>query len=164
MTHDDSGRVSLLLGLLFGLAGMGSSSAAIALPLMGADLGVSVGVAAWTISLYALMLAVTTAVYGRISDLVGVRLPLMVGIGLMTGGALVAALAPSYGVLLVARLFQGAGAAAIPTLGVAVLSARYEGADRGLAFGRLAGVRRPRSAASVRSPAAWSSTPSAGAP
>ena len=140
MTHDDSGRVSLLLGLLFGLAGMGSSSAAIALPLMGADLGVSVGVAAWTISLYALMLAVTTAVYGRISDLVGVRLPLMVGIGLMTGGALVAALAPSYGVLLVARLFQGAGAAAIPTLGVAVLSARYEGADRGLAFGRLAGT------------------------
>ncbi len=137
---DDSGRVSLLLGLLFGLAGMGSSSAAIALPLMGADLGVSVGVAAWTISLYALMLAVTTAVYGRISDLVGVRLPLMVGIGLMTGGALVAALAPTYGVLLVARLFQGAGAAAIPTLGVAVLSARYDGAVRGLAFGRLAGT------------------------
>ncbi|WP_372727796.1 MFS transporter [Nocardioides sp.] len=132
--------MSLLLGLLFGLAGMGSSSAAIALPLMGADLGVSVGVAAWTISLYALMLAVTTAVYGRISDLVGIRLPLMVGIGLMVGGALVAALAPTYGVLLVARLFQGAGAAAIPTLGVAVLSARYEGADRGLAFGRLAGT------------------------
>lgn len=140
MTHDDSGRISVLLGLLFGLAGMGSSSAAIALPLMGADLGVGVGVAAWTISLYALMLAVTTAVYGRVSDLVGVRLPLAVGIGLMTGGALVAALAPTYDVLLVARLFQGAGAAAVPTLGVAVLSARYDGEIRGLAFGRLAGT------------------------
>src|SRR4249919_1341274 len=68
MTHDDSGRVSVLLGVLFGLAGMGSSSAAIALPLMGQDLGVGVGVAAWTISLYALMLAVATAVYGRVSD------------------------------------------------------------------------------------------------
>ncbi|HEU4810991.1 MAG TPA: MFS transporter, partial [Nocardioides sp.] len=140
MTHDDSGRISVLLGLLFGLAGMGSSSAAIALPLMGEDLGVGVGMAAWTISLYALMLAVTTAVYGRVSDLVGVRLPLAVGIGLMTGGALVAALAPTYDVLLVARLFQGAGAAAVPTLGVAVLSARYEGEIRGLAFGRLAGT------------------------
>ena len=85
----------------------------------GADLGVGVGVAAWTISLYALMLAVTTAVYGRVSDLVGVRIPLLVGIGLMTAGALVAALAPTFGVLLVARLFQGAGAAAVPTLGVA---------------------------------------------
>ncbi|MFC6286065.1 MFS transporter [Nocardioides sp. GCM10027113] len=132
--------MSLLLGLLFGLAGMGSSSAAIALPLMGADLGVSVGVATWAISLYALMLAVTTAVYGRVSDLVGVRIPLLVGIGLMVAGALVAALAPSYGVLLTARLAQGAGAAAIPTLGVAMLSRRYEGAVRGLALGRLAGV------------------------
>jgi MFS family permease len=137
--HDDSRRISVLLGLLFGLAGMGSSSAAMVLPLMGHDLGVGVGQAAWTISLYALMLAVTTAVYGRVSDLVGIRLPLLVGIGLMTAGAVVAALAPTYGVLLTARLFQGAGAAAVPTLGVAVLSGRYDGSVRGLALGRLAG-------------------------
>ena len=94
---DDSRRVSLLLGLLFGLAGMGSSSAAIALPLMASDLGVSVGTAAWSISLYVLMLAVTTAVYGRVSDLVGVRLPLVFGITLMTVGAIAAALAPTFG-------------------------------------------------------------------
>ncbi len=130
----------MLLGLLFGLAGMGSSSAAIALPLISDDLGVSVGVSAWTITLYALMLAVTTAVYGRVADLVGVRLPLLVGVALMTGGAIVSALAPSFDVLLVARLLQGAGAAAVPTLGIAVLSARYDGEIRGLAFGRLAGI------------------------
>ncbi len=139
MPHD-SLRVSVLLGVLFGLAGMGSSSAAIVLPSVGADFGVGVGVAAWTISLYVLMLAVTTAVYGRISDLVGVRIPLLVGVSLMTGGALVAAFAPTYSVLLVARMFQGAGAAAVPTLGVALLSARYEGHVRALALGRLAGL------------------------
>ncbi len=137
---DDSRRVSLLLGLLFGLAGMGSSSAALVLPVMSEDLGVSVGVAAWSISLYVLMLAVTTAVYGRVSDLIGVRLPLVFGIGLMTAGALAAALAPNFGTLLVARMFQGAGVAAVPTLGVAVLSARYDGEVRGLALGRLAGM------------------------
>lgn len=130
----------MLLGALFGLAGMGSSSAAIVLPSVASDLGVDVGVAAWTISLYVLMLAVTTAVYGRVSDLVGIRLPLLVGLAMMTGGALVAALAPTYGVLLTARLFQGAGAAAIPTLGVAILSNRFDGELRGLALGRLAGV------------------------
>ncbi|WP_457208887.1 MFS transporter, partial [Nocardioides sp. P5_C9_2] len=133
---DDSRRVSLLLGLLFGLAGMGSSSAAIALPQMASDLDVSLGTAAWSISLYVLMLAVTTAVYGRVSDLVGVRLPLVFGITLMTVGAVAAALAPTFGVLLVARLFQGAGAAAVPTLGVTALSARYVGPVRGLALGR----------------------------
>src|SRR3954464_8307579 len=91
-------RVSALVGLLFGLAGLGSSSAAIALPVMAADLDVSTGVSAWAISLYALMLAVATAVYGRISDLVGQRLPLLVGVCLMTGGALAGALAPDFGV------------------------------------------------------------------
>jgi MFS family permease len=137
---DDSRRVSMLLGALFGLAGMGSSSAAVALPLLGPDLGVSSGLAAWTISLYVLMLAVTTAVYGRISDLVGTRVPLVAGLVLMSVGAVGAALAPTFGVLLGARVLQGAGAAAVPTLGVAILSQRYGGAVRALAFGRLAGT------------------------
>lgn len=140
VTSSDARRTPMLLGALFGLAGMGSSSAAIVLPSVANDLNVDVGVAAWTISLYVLMLAVTTAVYGRVSDLVGIRLPLLVGLAMMTGGALVAALAPTYGVLLTARLFQGAGAAAIPTLGVAILSNRFDGELRGLALGRLAGV------------------------
>jgi MFS family permease len=133
-------RVPILVGLLFGLAGLGSSSAAIALPVIGADLDVSTGVGAWAISLYALMLAVATAVYGRISDLVGIRLPLLVGVTLMTAGALAGALAPNFGVLLVARLLQGAGAAAVPTLGVAIVSARFPGSTKGTALGRVAGI------------------------
>jgi MFS family permease len=133
-------RVPLLVGLLFGLAGLGSSSAAIALPVIGDDLGVSTGVGAWAISLYALMLAVATAVYGRVSDLVGIRLPLVIGVSLMTVGALAGALAPSFGVLLVARVLQGAGAAAVPTLGVAIVSQLFSGSAKGAALGRVAGT------------------------
>ncbi len=140
MTSDDSRRVAVMLGLLFGFAGMGSSSAAVAVPLMAEDLGVGTGLATWTISLYVLFLAITTAVYGRISDLVGTRLPLLVGVALMTVGALVAALAPSFPVLLGARLLQGAGAAAIPTMGITLINERYAGRVRGLALGRLAGM------------------------
>jgi MFS family permease len=130
----------MLLGLMFGLAGMGSSAAAVVLPDVGAEFDISVGVATWTITLYVLMLGVTTAVHGRISDLVGIRIPMAIGVGMMTGGAVLAAFAPSYGLLLVARVVQGAGAAAVPTLGVAALSARYDGEIRGLALGRLAGI------------------------
>ncbi|WP_445258088.1 MFS transporter [Nocardioides aurantiacus] len=133
-------HVPVLVGLLFGLAGLGSSSAAIALPTVAADLGVSTGVSAWAISLYALMLAVATAVYGRVSDLVGLRLPLLVGVTLMTAGALAGALSPDFGVLLAARVLQGAGAAAVPTLGVALVSARFSGSARGFALGRVAGI------------------------
>ncbi len=142
LAHDlaDARRVSMLVGLLFGLAGLGSSSAAIALPVLAQDMGVSTGVSAWVISLYALMLGVATAVYGRVSDLVGIRGPLLFGVGLMTTGAVIAALAPVYWVLLAGRILQGAGVAAVPTLGVAVVTHRYVGSVRAVALGRIAGV------------------------
>lgn len=131
--------VPILVGLLFGFTGLGSASVAIALPSIGADLGVSIGVGAWAISLYALFLAVATAVYGRISDLVGVRIPLLVGVGMMATGAVAGAFAPDFAVLLIARVVQGAGAAAVPTLGVAIVSARFDHADRPRALGQVAG-------------------------
>jgi MFS family permease len=140
MTPDDSRRISLLLGLLFGLAGLGSASAAIAVPLVAEDFGVSVGVGTWMISVYVLMLGVATAVYGRVSDLIGPRVPFLVGIVLMTVGAVGAAFAPSFATLLLARILQGTGVAAIPVLGVAIISARYDGDIRGLALGRLAAM------------------------
>jgi MFS family permease len=140
MTPDDSRRISLLLGLLFGLAGLGSASAAIAVPLVADDFGVSVGVGTWMISVYVLMLGVATAVYGRVSDLIGPRIPFLVGIVLMTVGAVGAAFAPSFATLLLARILQGAGVAAIPVLGVTIISARYDGDIRGLALGRLAAM------------------------
>lgn len=132
--------MATLVGVLFGLAGMGSSSVAVALPSLASDLGLSTGQSAWVITLYALMLAVATAVYGRLSDLMGIRAPLMAGIGLMTVGALVGAWAPTFELLLGARLLQGVGAAAVPTLGVAIISTRYAGTVRANALGRLAGV------------------------
>jgi MFS family permease len=136
----DAGRVAALVGLLFGLAGMGSAAVAVTLPALAADLGLSTGGASWVISLYALMLAVATAVYGRVADLAGIRLPLLVGVGLMAGSAVLGALAPSYEVLLAARLLQGSGAAAVPVLGMAIVSARYEGDVRTTALGRVAGT------------------------
>jgi MFS family permease len=138
--HPDAGRVAVLVGLLFGLAGMGSAAVAVTLPAIAADFGLTTGGSSWVISLYALMLAVATAVYGRVADLAGIRLPLLVGVGLMTGGAVLGAFAPSYEVLLGARLLQGLGAAAVPTLGTAIVSARYDGAVRTTALGMVAGM------------------------
>ena len=136
----DAGRVAALVGLLFGLAGMGSAAVAVTLPEIAADLDLSTGGVSWIISLYALMLAVATAVYGRVADLAGIRLPLLVGVLLMAGSAVLGALAPSYEVLIAARLLQGSGAAAVPVLGMAIVSARYDGSVRTTALGRVAGT------------------------
>ena len=136
----DAGRVAALVGLLFGLAGMGSAAVAVTLPAIAADLDLSTGGASWVISLYALMLAVATAVYGRVADLAGIRLPLLVGVVLMAGSAVLGAVAPSYELLLAARVLQGSGAAAVPVLGMAIVSARYDGSVRTQALGRVAGT------------------------
>jgi MFS family permease len=129
-----------LLGLLFGLAGMSTSAVTVALPEFAAELHVSAATAAWMVSGYTVALAVATPAHGRIADMVGIRLPLALGTGAMALGALVSALAPSFPVLLVARVVQGAGAAAIPVLATALITARWSGAERGAALGRIAGV------------------------
>jgi MFS family permease len=134
------GRFAALLGLLFGLAGMSTSAVTVALPKLAEELHVSAATAAWMVSGYAVALAVATPAHGRIADMIGIRLPLAIGTGAMAVGALVSALAPSFPVLLVARVFQGIGAAAIPVLATALISARWSGADRGTALGRIAGV------------------------
>lgn len=138
--RDDSRRVAVLVGVLFGISSMGPSAPTVVLTPMADALGVDVSTTVWTVSVYVLVLAVATALHGRISDLVGVRLPLAAGIGLMSLGALVAACAPGYAWHLAGRVVQGLGAAAVPTLGVAALTARYDGALRSRALGWMAGA------------------------
>jgi MFS family permease len=134
-----AGRVATVIGVLFGLAGTGTSAVSVALPELAAGVGVGAASAAWVISGYAVALAVLTAVHGRIADMVGVRGPLLIGVVLMAAGALVAATAPTFPVLVAGRILQGAGAAAVPVLGMAFVSARWDGATRAGALGRVTG-------------------------
>jgi MFS family permease len=134
------GRFSLLLGVLFGLTGMSTSAVTVALPQLAADLGITATGAVWMVSGYTVSLAVATPMHGRLADMIGIRAPLCVGIATMTVGAAAAALAPSFPVLIVARVLQGVGAAAVPVLATALVAARMEGSVRAGALGRIAGA------------------------
>jgi MFS family permease len=141
-----SGRSAVLLGLLFGLAGTSTSAVTVALPELAAELEVSAPTAAWMVSGYAVALAVATPTHGRLADMVGIRLPLVLGVAAMSLGALVAALAPTFPVLMVARVLQGAGAAAVAVLATALISSRWRGTEQSAALGRVAGVSATLSA------------------
>jgi len=68
-------------------------------------------------------------VYGTVSDVIGRRPTLLIGIAVYSIGALIGMVAQSYEVLLVGRVVQGMGAAAAQVLTVALVRDRYDGKD-----------------------------------
>lgn len=82
----------------------------------------------WIITAYFLGMAVGPWLYGPISDRHGRRMPLLAGLGVYVLAAAMAALAPSFGWIIVSRFVWGLGAAAPRVLSLAMLRDRYHGA------------------------------------
>jgi EmrB/QacA subfamily drug resistance transporter len=107
----------------------------LALPLVGKAFGVGQSELAWTVNAYVLPYAVSILAWGRIGDRVGHRTAMIVGAGLFLVGSLISAASPTYPVLLVGRAVQGVGGGALLTIGLAVISSQFVGAERGRALG-----------------------------
>ncbi|HVM14864.1 MAG TPA: MFS transporter, partial [Egibacteraceae bacterium] len=133
-------RVALLLGLLVALTVVGSSAVAVALPDVARDLSLDTAGTAWVLACFGLTFSVTTAVFGRLADLFGLRLPLRVGVVLFTAGSLLSGAAWSFPVLVAGRLVQGAGAGAVPVLALGIVAVRFQGTARSQALGGLTAV------------------------
>jgi DHA1 family bicyclomycin/chloramphenicol resistance-like MFS transporter len=110
-----------------------------ALPYAAESLHASATAMQLTVSLYIAGLAVGQLVYGPLSDRYGRRPTLMVGLVLYTAAGLGAALAPSAGSLIAARLFQALGGCAGLVLGRAIVrdTAEPEAAAKRLALMNL---------------------------
>lgn len=133
-------RVAGLLGTLVALTVIGSSAVAVAIPVIAAELDLDTSGSAWILAAFSLTFAVSTAAFGSLADLRGLRLPLRVGAVAFAAGSLVAAAAPGFTVLVLGRLLQGAGAGAVPVVGVGIVAARFDEAARGRALGAMTAV------------------------
>ena len=107
----------------------------LALPVIGEAFDVSQSTLAWAVNAYVLPFAVSILAVGRLGDRFGLRPVLTIGGLLFAAGAALSALAPAYGVLLAGRVVQGIGGAALLTIGLASISASFEGPARGRALG-----------------------------
>jgi EmrB/QacA subfamily drug resistance transporter len=96
---------------------------------------VALGDLSWVITIYAITFAALLAPGGRFADLLGRRALLAGGAFLFTTMSLAAAVAPSFGILLVARGLQGAGAAAMIPASLAVILADTPPERRAAAIG-----------------------------
>jgi EmrB/QacA subfamily drug resistance transporter len=107
----------------------------VALPKMTEDLHSSFTSLQWVVDMYALVLASLLMIAGSLGDRFGHRRLYIGGLVLFALASLACGLAPNVAVLITARGVQGVGAAGMFTATTALLSAAYQGRDRGTAFG-----------------------------
>lgn len=98
----------------------------VAIPDMGTDLGMSESALQWVVSAYALAFGGLLLVGGRLSDVVGRRRMILLGLTLFAAGSLLAALAPGAAVLLIGRVLQGAGGALVSPAVLATIAVSFE--------------------------------------
>ncbi|WP_029137944.1 MFS transporter [Nakamurella lactea] len=111
-----------------------------ALPVIRTDLGASVGQLAWFLNAYTLAFATFMLPAATLGDRFGRRRVMLAGVGLFTLASIGSALSTSSEALIIARAFQGLGAAAIMPLSLTLLAAAVPPAMRAAAIGIWGGV------------------------
>jgi len=136
--RDLSHRETLLvvLGVLLPvfMGSLDSTILASALPTIGQDLG-DLHNLPWLITAYLIASTAVTPLYGKISDIHGRRVTLLIAIGIYMAGSLVCALAPNMFVLILGRVLHGLGGGGLTATGMVVLGDVAAPRDRGRYYG-----------------------------
>src|SRR5579875_698071 len=122
-----------------GMASLDATVVAIALPTIGRQFGTGLADLQWVVTAYALTLAGLLLVGGGLGDRYGRRSVFVLGAVWFALASLACGLAPSAAVLILARAFQGAGAALLTPGSLAILQATFAPEDRSKAIGAWSG-------------------------
>jgi len=104
------------------------------------QLGTSIEALEWTVNAYNLSFAVLLMTGAALGDRFGRRRMFVAGLALFVAASAACALAPSVGWLIAARTIQGAGAALVMPLAMALLSAEFPPEERAKALGIFSGL------------------------
>ncbi|GAA1848460.1 MFS transporter [Asanoa iriomotensis] len=133
-------RALALLGVAQLMLILDVTVVAIALPQMGADLGLSRGTLTWVVSAYTLMFGGLMLLGGRAADLFGARRLVLTGLLVFTGASLVTGLAGSAEALIGGRIAQGVGAAMLSPAALSMVTKLFQGAELNKALGVWSGL------------------------
>lgn len=130
--------VGTCLGLF--LLMLDSTVVALALPTIEKELHASADNVQWVLNGYLLVISVLVVTAGRLGDIYGRRLVFLIGMAVFAAGSVLAAVAGDDGVLVGARVVQGAGGAAMLSLSLAIVSHAFPVEQQGKALGIWAAV------------------------
>jgi EmrB/QacA subfamily drug resistance transporter len=111
----------------------------VALPALQADLQATITEVQWVIEAYALFLGALILVGGSLGDQFGRKRVFLLGVVSFTAASMACGLATSPVMLIIGRALQGIGAAFLVPGSLAIISATFDDADRGLAIGTWSG-------------------------
>lgn len=123
-----------------GIAFLDGTVVNVALPAIGRDLGGGLTAQQWVLDGYLLTLGALLPAGGVAGDRYGRRRVFLIGLVLFAAASLACGLAPDIRVLVIARLIQGVGAAALVPGSLALIDAGVAESDRGRAIGLWAGM------------------------
>jgi DHA1 family bicyclomycin/chloramphenicol resistance-like MFS transporter len=117
-----------ILGALSALPPLGIDMGLPGIPAIEAAFADAAGRGPLTISVFLVGFAISPLICGPLADRYGRRLTALVGLALFTAGAAGSAIAPSFNILLVARVIEGLAAGACMILPIAIVRDLFEGA------------------------------------
>ena len=130
----------LLIGVLVSavfVSVLNNSMVNVVVPVIGEDYGVTEAQVGWVITGFLLAFAVGIPLYGRAADVFGIRRAFVAGLATFAAGSLVCVLAPTLWALVLGRVVQGVGGAAIPALSSVSIVRVLPPGERGSALGLI---------------------------
>jgi EmrB/QacA subfamily drug resistance transporter len=112
----------------------------VALPAIGADLGLDRAALTWVVTAYTLCFGGLMLLGGRLADLLGRRRIFLAGLAVFTVASAGAGLAAGGSVLVAARALQGVGAALLSPAALSIITTTFYGRERHRALAVWAGL------------------------
>jgi DHA2 family multidrug resistance protein len=106
----------------------------VALPSLMAAFGVSVDSVEWVLTAYLLVFGVMLPTSGWLADHFGYKLVFTIGLFLFTFSSFLCSLAWDFNVLILFRVFQGAGSGILMPVGMAIITREFPPEKRGIAL------------------------------
>jgi EmrB/QacA subfamily drug resistance transporter len=135
------GRVLLIIGLAQLMVVLDTTIVNIALPSAQSALGFSTENRQWIVTAYSLAFGALLLIGGRLSDIIGRRRTLLIGLLGFAAASAVGGAAVGFGMLVAARATQGVFAAVLAPAALSTLNVTFtQGRERGRAFGVYAAI------------------------
>jgi EmrB/QacA subfamily drug resistance transporter len=139
LTHSEI--VPIIAGIMLAmfLGALDQTIVATALPTIGRHFR-DLGDLSWVVTAYLLTGTAVTPLYGKLSDIRGRRMMMLIAIGLFIAGSLACALAPSMTALVFARALQGLGGGGLMALSQTIIADIVSPRERGRYQGYIGAV------------------------